>query len=118
MRVRVGVLEERAFRLFWLGRTSSAVGSALIPVALPFAVFSVGGGIRELGYVLAAFILSSAVLALAGGGWADRLPRRFVMIGCDVVSCGVEALTAAALLAGVMKWWLFIVSAVLFGGAS
>ena len=114
----VAVLQERRFRLFWLARTASAAGSALIPVALPFAVLSVGGGVRELGYVLAAFILSSALLALAGGVWADRLPRRLVMIGCDVVSCGVEGLTAVALAAGVMTWWMFVISAVLFGGAT
>jgi MFS family permease len=118
VRGRVAVLDERPFRLFWLGRFSSAVGSALIPVALPFAVLSVGGGVREIGYVLAAFVLSSALLAVAGGVWADRLPRRLVMIGCDVVSSGVQALTAVALFAGVMKWWMFVVTAMLVGGAT
>jgi hypothetical protein len=42
-RGRLGALEERPFRLLWLRQTSSALGDALIPVALAFAVLQIGG---------------------------------------------------------------------------
>ena len=45
-RGRFGPLTERPFRLLWLGRTSSSIGDALIPVALAFAVLRIGGEAR------------------------------------------------------------------------
>jgi MFS family permease len=80
----LGTLAERSFRLLWLGRTTSAVGDALIPVALAFAVLELGGP-RDLGIVLASYTLPRALLILAGGVWADRLRRRVVMIAADLV---------------------------------
>jgi MFS family permease len=115
---RLGVLAERPFRLLFLARASSVVGDALIPVALAFAVLEVGGGASGLGVVLAAFTLARVALILAGGVWADRLPRRSVLIGCDVVRGLVDAFTAVALLTGVMELWMFVVTASLFGAAS
>ncbi len=65
-------LTERPFRLLWLGRTSSSVGDALIPVALAFAVLRIGGGATGLGLVLAAFTIGRASFVAVGGVWADR----------------------------------------------
>lgn len=120
MRVReyLGPLQERPFRLLWLGRTSSAVGDALIPVALAFAVFQVGGGATGLGIVLASFTVGRAAFVVVGDVWADRLPRRAVMIVSDVIRFAIDAFTAAALLTGEMRLWMFVVTAGVFGGAS
>ena len=49
---RLGALQERQFRLLWLGQTTSAIGDSVIYVALPFAVIQIGGGAAELGLVL------------------------------------------------------------------
>jgi MFS family permease len=100
---RLGALEERPFRLLWLGQATSALGDALIPVALAFAVFQTGAGAAGLGVVLASFTLARAGFILVGGVWADRLPRRLVMLSCDLVRAVVQALTAVLLLAGAME---------------
>jgi MFS family permease len=102
---RFGPLKERPFRLLWLGRTASSVGDALIPVALAFAVLRIGGGSSGLGIVLASWTIGRAGFALAGGVWADRLPRRAVMIGADLVRLGTQATTAALLLGGTARVW-------------
>jgi hypothetical protein len=52
----------------------------VIFVALPFAVLQTGGGAAELGLVLASFTLARASFIVVGGVWADRLPRRLVML--------------------------------------
>src|SRR4051812_30993153 len=104
-RERFGPLKERPFRFLWLARTGSQVGDALIPVALAFAVLGIGGGATGLGIVLASFTLGRASFALVGGVWADRLPRRTVMIGADVVRIGTQAATAALLIGGVAHVW-------------
>jgi MFS family permease len=114
---RLGVLAETQFRRLWLGQTASSIGDSLIYVALPFAVIQVGGGAAELGLVLAAFSLARAVFIMAGGVWADRLPRRLVMLTADAVRAGVDAFIAVALLTGSMEVWMFVVTSALFGAA-
>jgi MFS family permease len=116
---RLGALQERPFRMLWLGRTSSLLGDALVPVALAFAVLQeLDGSAGELGLVLGAFSLSRVAFTLAGGVWADRLQRRLLMIACDVVRAAVELFTFAMLVAGAMELWMFAVTAALFGAAS
>jgi MFS family permease len=111
-------LQERPFRLLWLGRVSSGVGDALVPVALAFAVLSVHDSYTAVGGVLAAFTISRVSFTLVGGVVADRLPRRAVMLASDLVRGVVQAFTAVMLLAGEMTLPLFIVTMVLFGAAS
>jgi MFS family permease len=117
-RIAFAPLHEREFRLLWLGRVSSAVGDALIPVALAFAVLSVNSSQVALGGVLAAFTASRVGFTLVGGVIADRLPRRAVMLACDGVRATVEAFTATMLLTHQMTLPLFFVTAAVFGAAS
>jgi MFS family permease len=114
---RLGALQEPQFRLLWLGQTGSAIGDSLVFVALPFAVIQTGGGAAELGIVLAAFTLARAGFIVVGGVWADRLPRRFVMLGCDLVRAGANTFVAAGLLTGFMEWWMFVITSSVFGAA-
>jgi MFS family permease len=117
VRGRFGALEERPFRLLWLGQTTSALGDALIPVALAFAVIQVGGGAAALGVVLATYTIARAAFILVGGVWADRLPRRFVMIAADVLRAVAQAGVAMLLLADAMEVWMFVVQAAVVGSA-
>ncbi len=102
---RFGPLTERPFRLLWLGRTCSAIGDSLIPVALAFAVLRIGGGASGLGIVLAAATIGRASFTVAGGVWADRLPRRAVMLTADLVRVGTQATTAALLFGHAAQVW-------------
>ena len=114
-----GALEERPFRLLWLAGTASAMGDALIPVALAFAVLQeLDASATELGFVLAAFSVARVSFTLVGGVWADRLQRRRVMLACDAIRAAVELFTFAMLLAGAMELWMFAATAMLFGAAS
>ena len=54
MRSALAPLAEREFRLLFLGRTVSFIGSAFATTALAFAVLDVTGSKADLGYVLAA----------------------------------------------------------------
>src|SRR4051812_26977942 len=116
--MELGALRERPFRLLWLGRTASTFGDALVPVALAFAVLHIGGGAAGIGYVLAAFSAAQVAFLLVGGVWADRLPRRLVMLTCDAVRAAVDVFIAVALLTGHMRLWMFVVTAAVFGAAA
>ncbi|MBD0349349.1 MAG: MFS transporter [Thermoleophilia bacterium] len=103
---RLGPLAEREFRLLFLGRTTSLLGSAFAPVALAFAVLDdLDGSASALGLVLAAIWVPQVVLILVGGVWADRLPRNFVMVGTDLVMCAAQATVAALLITGAAQLW-------------
>jgi MFS family permease len=114
---RFGPLKERQFRLLWFARTSSVVGDSLIPVALIWAVgHDLGAGATGVG--LACYFFGGATVTLAGGVWADRLPRRTVMIGADLVRLGTQAITAVILFAGTAHVWQLAVLQGLAGAAA
>jgi MFS family permease len=113
-----GPLVEREFRLLFIGRTISLFGSAFAPIALAFAVITLTGSPADLGYVLSAYMLAHLVFLLAGGVWADRLPRHLLMVTSDILSGASQIAAAVVLLTGVAQTWHLVVLAAIRGGAS
>jgi MFS family permease len=111
-------LRRRAFRLLWLGRVASAIGDAVVPVALTFAVLSIHGSATALGGVLASFTIARVVFTLAGGVVADRFSRRTIMLSCDLLRAAVQAFIAVMLLSRHMTLTEFVACEALFGMAS
>jgi hypothetical protein len=58
-----------------------------LPTAVAFRVLDAGSDGGDIGLVLAGRFAALVLFALLGGVWADRLPRRRVVIGSDVVRC-------------------------------
>jgi MFS family permease len=113
-----GPFGQREFRLLFLGRTTSFVGTAFANVALAFAVLELTGSKADLGYVLAARSVPQVIFLLAGGIWADRLPRHHVMVGSNVVSGLSQSAVAALLLSGHARIWQLAALAALNGTSS
>lgn len=112
------VLREREFRLLWLGQLISALGDALVPLALTFAVLDLTGSAADLGLVFAAMMGARVLFVVAGGVWSDRLPRQLVMIVADLVRAVTQALLALAFFTDSVAIWHLVVAAFLVGGAS
>ena len=74
----------RGYRFFWFSNSIFVLGASAFPIALAVAVLDAGGTATSLGLILGARILSGVVFAPFAGVWADRLPRRNVMIGADL----------------------------------
>jgi MFS family permease len=74
----------KGYRFFWFSNTIFVLGASAFPIALAVAVLDAGGTATSLGLILGARILSGVVFAPFAGVWADRLPRRNVMIGADL----------------------------------
>jgi MFS family permease len=110
-------LRERPFRLLFLGRTLSGVGDAVVPVAMTFAVLKLGDA-TDLGLVLGSQWAARALFLVAGGVWADRLPRQLVMMGADVVRAIVQTLLALAFFTNSARVWELVVASAVFGLAS
>ena len=74
----------RDYRNLWVSNLLVTVGASAFPIALAVTVLDAGGTTTTLGLILASRVLSSVVLAPVGGVWADRLPRKVIMIGADI----------------------------------
>jgi MFS family permease len=118
MRGSLAPLAERQFRLLFLGRTVSIVGNAFATTAIAFAVLDVTHSKADLGYVLAARAVPQVVFLLAGGVWADRLPRHLVMVGSNLVSGASQAALAGLLLTGSAHFGELIVLSAVNGTSS
>ncbi|HEX8035125.1 MAG TPA: MFS transporter [Ktedonobacterales bacterium] len=97
----VPLWRDRAFRLIWAGQTGSIFGDRVTGFALPWLVLAQTHSPFAAGLVTGGYFLPPLVLGLVAGGVADRLPRRRVLIACDlgralalctVVACGLLAL--------------------------
>ena len=100
-------LAEREFRLLFLGRSVSFVGTAFAPVATAFAVLEVGSP-SDLGIVLAASMLPTVLFILAGGVIADRMPRHVVLVASNLVSGAAQAAFALLIFSGHAALWALI----------
>jgi predicted MFS family arabinose efflux permease len=105
VRVALGPLRLRDFRLLFAGELISLLGTAVAPIALAFAVLDLTGSATDLGYVLAAGWAPQAVFILVGGVLGDRLPRTLVMVGANLLSAAAQGVAAGLLLAGVAQVW-------------
>ncbi|MGL5930057.1 MAG: MFS transporter, partial [Dermatophilaceae bacterium] len=95
-----GPLAHHDFRALVAGTTVRALGNAISPVALAFAVLELGGSPTQLGLVVAAFVLAEVVTLLLGGVLGDRVPRRLLLQGSAVGAAAVQAVVATALVGG------------------
>ena len=93
------MLHERSFARYLAANTVSTLGSGMAMVALAFAVLEFGGA-TDLGIVLLAREIPIIVLLLLGGVFADRLPRRTILVGSDLVKGTAQVATAILLFSG------------------
>ena len=112
------MLFDRDFSLFFVGSTLSAIGSAMVPVALSFALFDVGRSAGALGIVLAAQTLPTVVLLLFGGVAGDRWPRRRIMIGSDLLRFAAQSALAVVLIWGAASMPTIIALTALIGAGT
>jgi MFS family permease len=114
----LAILRERDFALFFWAQAVSVLGDGIFPIALAFAVLDLGGSPTALGIVLIAGILPQTTFVLIGGVWADRLPRRTIMLASDLARVLIQAATATLLLSGEARIWQLVVLYALHATAS
>jgi MFS family permease len=106
------------FGWFFAGRTVDLFGSSMTTVALSLAVLQASGSAADLGLVLAATMVPMLLLLLVGGVLADRMSRRRLLIGANIVSGAAMGLIATVLLTGHYHLGLVAVLSLVTGAAS
>ncbi|MGW3768292.1 MFS transporter [Actinomadura verrucosospora] len=82
---RGGLGGHRDFRLLWIGQATGRLGSSVTGVALPLAAVAVlDASTFQVALLSAAAWAPWLLLGLPAGAWVDRLPRRPVMLACDL----------------------------------
>jgi MFS family permease len=117
MRDSFGALREREFRLLFTGQLISLLGDSFTSIALAFAVLEIGTP-TDLGIVFAAKSIPLVGFLLAGGVFADRLPRRVVMLSADAVRMAAQGVVAALVLTGSAHIWQIAVLEAVAGTAT
>ena len=110
-------LTQPNFRLLWIGQGVSALGDALVPVALAFATLSIARSATALGLVLGTATVARVIALPIGGVWADRLPRQKVMLASDVIRGLAQATIAALLITHTGQLWHLVVASFVFSFA-
>jgi MFS family permease len=108
------VLHERSFARYLAAVTVSTLGSGMAMVALAFAVLEFGNA-TDLGIVLLAREIPIVILLLLGGVFADRIPRRTILVGSDLVKGAAQVTTAIVLFSGAANVWNIALLQAVFG---
>jgi MFS family permease len=117
MRERLRVLRHRDFRNLWLGQSPSAIGDAVVIVAIALYVTELTHDPTQVGIVVAAYLAPLIAFLLIGGVWADRLPRERVMIAADVARATLHTLLAVLIFTGAVEIWQIVVIEACYGTA-
>lgn len=98
-----GALGKRNFRLFWIGESTSQIGSSLSSVVVPLVgVRVLHAGTFAVALLAGATWLPWLLFGLPAGAWVDRFRKRSVMIICDLISLVLFASIAICAWLGVL----------------
>ena len=99
------------FRLLYMGRFISFMGTMVASVALPYQIYHLTQSTMMVGLLSLFQLLPLLFTALLGGVFADRYHRRALLVIAEVsLSCGSLLLAGNALLATPRIWVLFVVA--------
>jgi MFS family permease len=110
-------LGNAAFMLLWLGMMPATLAVMMNQVASPYAAFSLSDSAAVLGVVSVAQGIPMLLLGLIGGVVADRLPRRLVLAGSQILQCIGATMVAGLGLTGMLQVWHIVLASFLQGAA-
>ena len=108
-------LEERDFRIFWLGQLVSVTGTWMQTVAQGWLVLQLTGSPFVLGLAAAARSIPVLVLAFPAGVVADRIDRRKIVITTNVVAAVASAVLGLLAITGQVTVPMILVIAAILG---
>ena len=108
-------LENPTYRLLWLGGLVSFLAVQMEFIARGWLAYELTGSNAGLGAVFLGFGVPMLLLTPWGGVAADRLPKRKVLIGCQLTLATSSAALATTVLLDITEYWMLIGAAVLQG---
>ncbi|MFC8867183.1 MFS transporter [Streptomyces sp. NPDC057148] len=100
---------QRDFGVFWAAQTLSVLGDSFALIALPLLVLEATGSIARMGLLTAVGGAAAVLAAVFAGTVVDRVDRRRLLIGCDLVRMVLYGLVPLVWLFGPQVWLLYAV---------
>ena len=112
-------LQIRDFRLLWSGLVVSLIGDGMFLIAMAWQVYALSDSPSALAMVGLSMSIPHLLFLLIGGVVTDRLDRRKVMIGADLVrGLAVGALGVLAISGNIALWHIVALVAVYGAGTA
>lgn len=109
------VIENPEYRTLWFGNVFSFLGMQMQVIARGYLAYDLTHKNSALGGVMLAFGIPQLLLSLWGGVVADRLPKRHVLIVCQLIVGANSAWLATMIATGAVEYWMLIVAGVVQG---
>ncbi len=109
------VLENEQFRTLWFGNVFSFLGMQMQVIARGYLAYDLTHKNSALGGVMLAFGVPQLLLSLWGGVIADRLPKRHILMVCQLIVAANSAWLATMIAIGAVEYWMLIVAGVVQG---
>ncbi|WP_217247211.1 MFS transporter [Streptomyces sp. AC602_WCS936] len=100
---------QRDFGVFWAAQTLSVLGDSFALIALPLLVLEATGSIARMGLLTAVGGAAAVLAAVFAGTVVDRVDRRRLLIGCDLLRMVLYGLVPLVWLLGPQVWLLYAV---------
>ena len=111
LRGRAGMFQAlsiRDFRLLWIANLIAAFAMQMQMVARGWLIYDITGSPLALTWVILSFMLPSLVFSLWGGVIADRVRKKPIMIGSQLVNTAATVVLANIVYQGDVTFWHFI----------
>ena len=108
-------LRQRNYRLYWFGQMISLIGTWMQTVGQAWLVLEMTHSALQLGLVGALQFLPVLLFSLFGGVFADRWPKRRVLLGTQAAAMIQAFLLWGLIATGTVQLWHIYVLAVLLG---
>lgn len=108
-------LRHRDFRLLWIGASASLAGDGVFLIALAWQAYTMSSSPSALA-MLGVCATVPQLLALLGSGiLSDRIERRRILLGADVVRFVAVLIVAVLVMSGQPHMWQLAVLSVVYG---
>ena len=98
----------RDFRLLWVANLVASFAMQMQMVARGWLIYDITSSPMALAWVVLSFMLPSFVFSLWGGVVADRMHKKPIMIGAQLVNTAATVLLAIIVYRGDVTFWHFI----------
>jgi MFS family permease len=102
-------LRSRNYQLFFAGQGISLIGSWMTQLATVWLVYHLTNSALMLGVVGFTSQIPNFLLTPFGGVFADRFPRRKILVGTQILSMAQSLTLAALALSGVIQIWHILI---------
>ena len=111
-------LRHRDFRVLWTGMAVSLLGDGIFLIAVAWEAYSLWNAPTALALVGIGMTVPTIVFLIPGGVVSDRVDRRLVMLGADIVRAVAVGVLAGLALTGSLRFWELVALVAVYGAAS